>query len=302
MYKNKKRKNYNKYITKEPSSFYLFLKKIYNILTYKIYFMFIPHSKKKTKTLSIPIYFLIIIVTILCLILLTTFSFLTKNTVVASKTEVLTGSYQDKLREINSLEDIFNSVITNTYYRDDMYNIANILKINNINTNKSYMDNILLLNERAEELENIKIYSDELKANIASKNKALEHIPSIIPVDSRYAIISKPYQKGSFISKGISFETIAGTLIKATAVGTVRDISYDKNTGFIITIYHRFNVVTIYKGLATCLVTKNMDVEKGQILGNTKSLEFEYELRVGTSYVDPLIFTTLDYKYNKVNE
>lgn len=260
--------------------------------------MFIPHSKKKTKTLSLPVYSIIIMVLIISLSLLTTFSFLTKNTVLASKTEVLSGSYKDKLSEINSLENIFSSVVTNDYYRNDMSNIASLMKIdtNSINLSTNYVDNILLVNSRAEELEKLKMYLDELRANITSKNNALEPIPSILPIDSRYAVISRPYQEGSIISKGIGFETIAGTLIRATASGTVNDVSYDKDTGFTITIYHRFGIITKYSGLATSLVSEKMDVKKGEILGNAKTGVFDYELRIATKYVNPLIFTTVEYE------
>ena len=262
--------------------------------------MFIPHSKKKTKTLSLPVYSIIIMVLIISLILLSTFSFLTKNTVLAGKTEVLSGSYKDKLTEINTLEDIFSSVVTNDYYRNDMSNIASLLKAetNNLNLSTNYADNILILNARAEELEKLKTYLDELKVNITSKNNSLEPIPSILPIDSRYAVISRPYQKGSIISKGIGFETIAGTLIRATASGTVNDVSYDKDTGFTITIYHRFGIITRYTGLATSLVSERMDVKKGEILGNAKTGVFEYELKIATEYVNPLIFTTMEYEYN----
>ncbi|OEJ14071.1 peptidase [Brachyspira hampsonii] len=296
--KPKKKKNNKKYINKKTSPFHLFFNKIGRFLTHRIYFMFIPHSKKKTKTLSLPVYSIIIIVLIISLSLLTTFSFLTKNTVLASKTEVLSGSYKDKLSEINSLENIFSSVVTNDYYRNDMSNIASLMKVdtNNINLAANYADNILLMNSRAEELEKLKVYLDELRANITSKNNALEPIPSILPIDSRYAVISRPYQEGSIISKGIGFETIAGTLIRATASGTVNDISYNKDTGFTITIYHRFGIITRYSGLATSLVSERMDVKKGEILGNAKTGVFEYELRIASEYVNPLIFTTMEYE------
>ncbi|MEI0492769.1 M23 family metallopeptidase [Brachyspira intermedia] len=296
--KKKKNNSNSKYLNKKENFLHLFFSKIGKFLTHRIYFMFIPHSKKKTKTLSLPVYSIIIMVLIISLSLLTTFSFLTKNTVLASKTEVLSGSYKDKLSEINSLENIFSSVVTNDYYRNDMSNIASLMKVdsNNMNLSTNYADNILVMNLRAEELEKLKMYLDELKANITSKNNALEPIPSILPIDSRYAVISRPYQEGSIISKGIGFETIAGTLIRATASGTVNDVSYDKDTGFTITIYHRFGIITKYSGLATSLVSEKMDVKKGEILGNAKTGVFDYELRIATEYVNPLIFTTVEYE------
>ena len=298
MHIKNKRKKSSKYINKKPSAFYLFFKKIRQFLTHKIFFMFIPHSKKKTKTLSIPVYSLIIIIIIIISALLSTFSFLTQNTVLASKTEILSGSYKDKLAEINSLETIFNSVVTNDYYITDMSNIAGILKIDNnaISFSNNYVDNIMLMNSRADELEKIRLYLEELRANINSKNNSLESIPSILPIDSRYAVISRPYQDGSIISKGIGFETIAGTLIRAAASGTVNDVSYDKDSGFTITIYHRFGVVTRYSGLATSAVSEKMTVKKGEILGNAKTGIFDYDLKIATKYVNPLIFTTLEYE------
>lgn len=299
--KHKKKKNNKvKYLNKKTNPFNLFFRKIGKFLTYRIYFMFIPHSKKQTKTLSLPVYSLIIILLIISVSLFTTFSFLTKNTVLASKTEVLSGSYKDKLSEINSLENIFSSVVTNDFYRNDMSNIAALLKAetNSLDFSTNYIDNILLINSRANELEKLKVYLDELKANITSKNNSLETIPSILPIDSRYAVISRPYQDGSIISRGIGFETIAGTLIRATASGTVNDVSYDKDTGFTITIYHRFGIVTKYRGLATSLISEKMDVKKGEILGNAKTGVFEYELKIATDYVNPLIFTTVEYENN----
>ena len=94
--------------------------------------MFIPHSKKKTITISLPIYAIIILVIIVSGALLVTFSFLTKNTIIANKIEILSGSYNDKLEEIDSLEILFNSLVTNDYYRADMLNLVNNLKANDI--------------------------------------------------------------------------------------------------------------------------------------------------------------------------
>lgn len=302
--KNNKKKNYRVIYNKKQFVFSAYLKRISDFLKHRIYFMFIPHSKKKTRTLSLPVYSLIIIILMISLSLFATFYFLTKNTVLAGKTEVLSGSYNDKLAEINSLEEIFSSVVTNDYYRNDMSNLVSILKIgtNSIDFNTNYADNILLMNSRADELEKIKIHLEELKANIISKNNALEPIPSILPIDSRYAVVSRPYQEDSIISKGIGFETIAGTLIRATASGKVNDISYNKEDGFTITVYHSFGIATKYRGLATSLVSDKMDVKKGEILGNAKTGIFEYELKIASEYVNPLIFTALESLSEDENE
>ena len=146
----------------------------------------------------------------------------------------------------------------------------------------------------AEEFEKLKSYLEELKVNVNSKNSALESVPSILPIDSRYAVISIPYQKDSLISKGIGFETIAGTVIRSAATGTVNNIYYDNNKGFTIVIYHKFGIITTYRGLATSFVSEDKDLKKGEIIGNAKTGVFEYELKLASENVNPLIFTSLN--------
>lgn len=300
MYKNKKRKRNYKYITKEKSKSSKRLDRFVKFLKHRLYFMFIPHSKKKTITLSLPIYAIIIFIIIISGALLVTFSSLTKNTIIANKIEILSGSYNDKLEEIDSLEILFNSLVTNDYYRDNMLNLMKNLKADNIKNNNADLTNYdfesrtAIINARAEEFEKLKSHLEELRVNVNTKNSALESVPSILPIDSRYAVISIPYQKDSLISKGVGFETIAGTVIRSAAAGTVYSVSYDNNEGFTIVIHHRFGIITTYRGLATSLVSEDKDLKKGEIIGNAKTGVFEYELKLASENVNPLIFTSLN--------
>ena len=300
MYKNKKRKRNYKYITKEKSKYSKRLDRFVKFLEHRLYFMFIPHSKNKTITLSLPIYAIIIFIIIISGALLITFSFLTKNTIIANKIEILSGSYNDKLEEIDSLEILFNSLVTNDYYRDNMLNLMKNLKADNIKNNNADLTNYdfesrtAIINARAEEFEKLKSHLEELRVNVNTKNSALESVPSILPIDSRYAVISIPYQKDSLISKGVGFETIAGTVIRSAAAGTVYSVSYNNNEGFTIVIHHRFGIITTYRGLATSLVSEDKDLKKGEVIGNAKTGVFEYELKLASENVNPLIFTSLN--------
>ncbi len=291
-YKVKKKKTPK--FKNNKSTLKLFFKKLAKILNHKLYFMFIPHTKSKTKTLSLPIYVIVIITLIIAGGLLTTLSFLTKNTVLAGKTEILSGNYQEKLEEINKLERLVSDVVTNDSYQENLNKIMKNLKVSTTDITNEYNNNLLVLNKRAEEFERLKNYLDELKENIRTKHNSLESIPSILPIYSKYAVIAMPFQKNSIISKGIGFETIAGTLIRATATGKVNSIVFDKNNSISITINHSFGVSTQYKGLATASVVKNKDVKKGEIIGVAKTGIFEYDLKIASEYVDPLIFTTLN--------
>ena len=297
VYKNKKKKRNYKYITEEKSKFSERMDRLGQFLKHRLYFMFIPHSKKKTKTLSLPVYAIIILSVIISAAMLVSFSLLTKNTVVANKVETLEGSYSNRLDEIDYFEDLFNSFVTNYSYRTNMIRLAKDNKNNEDYkdyTNLEFMDKAAIINERAEEFENLKSYLEELKANINSKNKSLESIPSILPIDSRYAVISMPYQKNSLNSKGIGFETIAGTLVRNTAAGTVHSVTYNNNDGFTIVVYHRLGIITTYRGLATSLVSANKDLKKGEIIGSAKTGILEYELTLATANANPLIFTSFN--------
>ena len=300
VYKNKKKKRNYKYINEEKSKSSERLEKLKNILSKRLYFMFVPHSKKKTITVSLSIFSIIILSVIICAALLTAFSYLTKNTVVANKVETLEGSYSNRLDEVDYFENLFNSFITNYDYRTNMIRLSkdakNIENYTNYNdyTNAELMDKAAIINARAEEFEKLKNYLEELKNNVATKNNSLESIPSILPIDSRYAVISIPYQKNSLTSKGIGFETIAGTSIRNTAAGTVHSVTYNNNDGFTIVVYHRLGIITTYRGLATSLVSENKDLKKGEIIGSAKTGILEYELTLATENANPLIFTSFN--------
>ena len=301
VYKNKKKKRNYKYITEEKSKSSERLEGLKNILSKRLYFMFVPHSKKKTITVSLSIFSIIILSVIICAALLAAFSYLTKNTVVANKVETLEGSYSNRLDEVSYFEDLFNSFVTNYNYRTNMIRLTKDAKNGESDytnyadyTNAELIDKTAIINARAEEFESVKNYLEELKANINSKNNGLESIPSILPIDSRYAVISVPYQKNSLNSKGIGFETIAGTLVRSAAAGTVHSVTYNNNDGFTIVVYHRLGIITTYRGLATSLVSENKDLKKGEIIGSAKTGILEYELTLATANANPLIFTSFN--------
>lgn len=294
MYKIKKKKRNRKYITEEKSKFSEKLGELKNILSRRLYFMFVPHSKKKTITVSLSIFSIIILSVIFFTALIITFSYLTRNTVMANKVETLEGSYSNRLEEANYFENLFNSFITNYDYRTNMVRLTRDTENGENYTNYEFADKTAIINARAEEFERVKSYLEELKVSINAKNDSLESIPSILPIDSRYAVISIPYQKNSLVSKGVGFETIAGTSIRSTAAGIVHSVNYNNKDGFTIVIYHRLGIITTYRGLATSLVTENKDLKKGEIIGNAKTGILEYELILATENANPLIFTSLN--------
>lgn len=307
MINNNRKKKQNradnyKHLLKDKSVFYIKLNKLKIFLKHKICFMFVPHSKKKTITISIPIYGIILFSSILSILIIYAFFMLTQNTVIASKTTILTVNYEKQLEEIKLLKETFLSVSSNDLYR---VSLTNMLSKSRIKMPKDFTfddgnikNSLLKISNKNYELETVKNYLDELNANITAKQKTMEVIPSIFPINKEDAILSRPFQSGKYFPNGIAFETIAGTPIRATASGEVSEITYNKIDGFSIIIKHALAISTTYKGLATVNFTIGKKVTKGEIIGYTKSSIFEYKIKIASDYVDPLLFTTYNQDGN----
>lgn len=294
-----KHKNYKKYIERKDASFSIFLDRIFKFLSHKIYFMFIPHSKKKTKSLSIPVYALIILVVVVLSSMLSAFVILTENTVLASKTKILQGSYDEQLEEIKSLEVTAKRIIEAD---ESMIALTNILKRGGINTSDIFINTatntgiIERIDKKSKELKKSKDLINQLSSRINARTKTMNSIPSILPIAGQDIIISRPFQEGILLPKSIEIETISGTDIRATANGKISKINFIENKGFEVTIDHAFSLKTKYIGLATINYTVGKTIEKGNTIGKSRHSSFEYEVQVASKFVDPILITSFNYE------
>lgn len=295
--KKKKQAKYSDYISGKENSF---VKAIRTVLFHRIYFMFVPHYHKKTKTVSLPILAILIMLLIFVTVAFLSFSVLSRNAVVASRMARLEGSHEEQVEEILSLKNTIYSISTNQVYRDDLIKIFEEGRIKNsikkdFDYSKNELDDIEKVRLKTKELQISKQYIDELSRNIINKKKAMESIPSILPIDNgNYSILS-PYQNNNTEARAIVFNTLAGTRVRAVASGEIASITYSTENGFSVSINHVLGISTTYTGLANLEVQVGKSIGKGEVIGSTIKNVLSYRLKVASEYLDPLLFSTYSY-------
>jgi len=295
--KNKKTNNkkYNKYLMTDDdkSSAKLFFENILKTLSHKIYFILVPHSKKKSKSISIPVYVLIMTAVIVSVIMFGSFTLLTKSIVLDSRTKVLEGSYQERLDTMKSLEEDSKLIAENNEYRDGLSSLftEGNFDIKSIFTNYTDTNIINNIKQKTLELEESRDSIDELESILLDRKKSTSILPTILPISHKNVIISSPFQKGILFPKYMEFEVITGSDIRATADGVVESIDFVKGVGFEVTISHAFSIITEYIGLATINYSVGDKIYKGSILGKSKHNRFGYAIKVISDYINPIEFT-----------
>jgi murein DD-endopeptidase MepM/ murein hydrolase activator NlpD len=130
----------------------------------------------------------------------------------------------------------------------------------------------------------------------------LNDVPTIWPIKSGRGEISmyfgqnrNPFTRLWYIHQGVDIITCGcGDPISATADGEVIQVAYEAGYGNYITIKHQFGFYTRYAHLQSARVNKGDKVQQGQVIGylgntgQTTGPHLHYEIRLGTSIVDPL--------------
>jgi murein DD-endopeptidase MepM/ murein hydrolase activator NlpD len=146
--------------------------------------------------------------------------------------------------------------------------------------------------------------SDQVKqlGQLYGTKYKLNDIPTIWPIKSGRGEISmyfgqnrNPFTRLWYIHQGVDIITLGiGDPIAATADGEVIGVAYDSSYGNYITIKHQFGFYTRYAHLQLTKVTKGQKVQQGDVIGYlgntglTTGPHLHYEIRLGTSIVDPL--------------
>ncbi len=297
--KNKKIKNkkYSKYLktNDDKSNLRLFFERLLNMLSHRIYFILIPYSKKKSKSISLPVYTLVAVLLIVSSIFFISFTLLTKSIVLDSRTRILEGSYEERFKMMKSFENDSRLIAENNEYRDGLLSLftEGNFDIKSIFTNYTDTNIVNNIKQKTLELEESKESMDKLETILLERKKNISILPTILPISHKNIIISSPFQEGALYPRYAEFVVIAGLDIRVTADGVIESINFTKDLGFEVTISHKFAITTEYIGLATVNYSVGEKVKKGSILGKSKYSHFGYAIKVVSSYINPLVFTDL---------
>lgn len=119
---------------------------------------------------------------------------------------------------------------------------------------------------------------DELKEYVGKQTDKLEHIPSILPLDTGVSKLASGfgYRRAIVDGKtrfhsGLDFSAPAGTPVYATGAGTVSSAQWSANDGNTVIVDHGYNYSTRYSHLNKMNVKPGMNIERGDIIGTVGS-------------------------------
>lgn len=148
-------------------------------------------------------------------------------------------------------------------------------------------------------LENADRQIDDLAQHYRYRYLRLSHTPSTWPVEGilrdRFGIIRNRFGEGqSRFHRGIDISTRPGSLVMASADGTVHSTNWRSNYGKTIILKHHFGLSTVYAHLSGYNVKPGDVVQRGQVIGfvgntgRSTGPHLHYEVRIGDMSVNPL--------------
>ena len=284
----------------------------------RITVMFIPHSEKKIVNFHISIFAISTVVGIIVTIMVITSILIVNHSSTVKEVSILKKSGDDSKiqvqiykEEINKLYEIFQKFkpeITYLYSLTPDSNVDSLwAKGGEPNPNPTNVDNndanippdeLLNLQDVRQDLDTVKQVVAKIKSFLNYKQKLIENTPSIWPVDgyvvSRFGYRDSPYTFETELHEGIDIEAFPGAEIRATAPGTVKDITWDPVQGLTVSVQHKYGFSTYYSHCQRISVESGQKVSKGEVIayvgrtGKTTEYICLYQIKIGTKFVDPM--------------
>ena len=141
---------------------------------------------------------------------------------------------------------------------------------------------------------------------LSARAAALARIPSIRPVDigwqsSGFGRRTDPFTGKSTFHTGLDFAVPVGTLVRATADGTVVALKNERGMGKMIRIDHGDRLTTAYAHLSAWKVRSGQKVKRGDVIavsgntGRSTAPHLHYEVAVDGRKTDPRSFILDSY-------
>ena len=148
-------------------------------------------------------------------------------------------------------------------------------------------------------VENADRQIDDLAQHYRHRYLRLSYTPSTWPVEGilrdRFGFIRNRFGAGeSRYHRGIDIATRPGSLVMASADGTVHSINWRSDYGKTIILKHHFGLSTVYAHLSGYNVKQGDVVQRGQVIGfvgntgRSTGPHLHYEVRIGDMSVNPL--------------
>ena len=137
----------------------------------------------------------------------------------------------------------------------------------------------------------------QLKGYLEQQSSVFTHTPSIWPVSgwlsSGFGYRKSPFSGKSEFHEGLDIVAPAGTPIRVTADGVVRDAGYKSGWGRVVEIDHGFGFVTFYGHCQSIKCNDGQRVKRGDIIatvgrtGSATGNHLHYGIKVAGSWANP---------------
>lgn len=142
--------------------------------------------------------------------------------------------------------------------------------------------------------------------SLTSRQTAIDHLPSIRPVDTGWLSSGYGYRKDPFTGKarfhrGLDYSVPTGTPVRAVADGVVLLMKHERGLGKVIRIDHGNRITTTYAHLSEWSVKTGQHVKRGEMIarsgstGRSTAPHLHYEVAVGGRHVNPLPYVLDNY-------
>lgn len=290
--------------------------------------MFIPHSEKKILNFHISNFVLFFsIIAISLVVTIAIFSIEKQETTYKRQVAYQSANYQIKI-QLNKFVEITNELVSKT---DKVkYTLNQLFKLTGLSSESFFVDPRaqggpevpLPGNETARQREEIaeinllkQVHTDTLtigqKINRLSNHmrrfrRIANNYPSIWPLIGGGAVAREfGVQLSDFTNKptfntGLFIKSFGGTPVRSTANGTVSEVGYSKKLGVYCIVRHGYGFSSTYGFLQNLKVKVGQTLKKGEeigevgVSGSAIGYGLYYEIKIGTEFVDPSDFISLD--------
>ncbi len=296
----------------------------------KLTVMLIPHSEKKIFNFQISLFTISFLIFLLTCVIVAFFISTSRYSLTKNEMEDLKASQQGNITALNMFEQEIASLDKSVdKYKDNIKDIIKLLgasQSENIFGMGGPETEIKNLSEIIGD-EDKKGYESEIEtvrrinADISASERVLQNFKKFL--EAREEIIQKipnnwPIIGGGFITsgfgtrhspftgkwamhQGVDISWWPGAPIRATADGVVVFAGMKGGYGRTIQIQHEYGFQTLYAHCSRLVAYEGKKVKKGEIVaflgrtGRATGFHLHYEVRIGTTAVDPMIFMTTEF-------
>ncbi|MCP4135624.1 MAG: M23 family metallopeptidase [bacterium] len=283
----------------------------------KMTVMFIPHNEKKIFNFQISKFTILFFMLLIMSVVGTSLYAIRKNHIIKREEqrllmtyedirshllrfEKLTGSIEELVDDIKpEIEDLYE-LTAGTEESDRIWQLDEFDKkgLEELNKMKNILpEEIFTMKDLQKDLVCTTNTIKTVKNFIDVRSKVIKDTPSIVPnqghITSLFGWRRSPFGHGRDFHTGIDIAAASGTIIRATAPGTVATAAWGGGYGNMIRIKHKYGFETIYGHCKSIAVKSGAKIKKGQIVGhvgqtgNSTGNHCHYEIRLGNIPINP---------------